>query len=278
MSASRVPQVLGLPLGVRRLLVHAYFSKAFNAVASERLRRHGLQPAQEGELVIARKKLLRGHGGAGARRAAVHMVTRDEAASGTYSAWHVVLPLPGTEVRMPATSEGHFYTQWLRFDGIDPFYPAVERGATRSEIGGSCPPEEEDQAPVEPYEDDGDESRSDGGGVADVMVDEDGASTVASTWTAAEEEEEASNWFVLPGDYRALLLKPRHLSWQVLEGRSPPDARAEAARDEAEGAARAETSVRLEFDLPPGAYATMALREASKARRPASRMTHIRFD
>ena len=40
--------------GVRRLLVHSYFSKAFNAVASERVRRHGLAPARAGELVIER--------------------------------------------------------------------------------------------------------------------------------------------------------------------------------------------------------------------------------
>jgi tRNA(Glu) U13 pseudouridine synthase TruD len=35
--------------------------------------------------------------------------------------------------------------------------------------------------------------------------------------------------------------------------------------------------VQLQFDLPPGAYATMALREASKELRPPSRTSHIRF-
>lgn len=122
------PQVLALPLGMRRLLAHAYFSRVFNVVASERLRRHaaqaagsnpdvasepprrhaakpcvvsirvaclasprlrlrrhGLAPAREGELVIARAKLRRGRGGAGARRAAVHMVSADEAAARTYA-------------------------------------------------------------------------------------------------------------------------------------------------------------------------------------------------
>ena len=44
--------ILGLPLGQRRLLAHAYFSRLWNLVASERLRRHGTAPAREGELVL----------------------------------------------------------------------------------------------------------------------------------------------------------------------------------------------------------------------------------
>jgi hypothetical protein len=67
--------VLSLPLGMRRLLAHAYFSRAFNAVASERLRRHGLAPAREGELVLTRRKLLRGRGGPGARRVRVRLLS-----------------------------------------------------------------------------------------------------------------------------------------------------------------------------------------------------------
>ena len=39
----------------------------------------------------------------------------------------------------------------------------------------------------------------------------------------------------------------------------------------------AEASVTVQFDLPPGAYATMALREATKERPPAARLAHIRF-
>ena len=37
--------VNSLPLGVRRLLAHAYFSRCFNLVASERVRRYGLAAA-----------------------------------------------------------------------------------------------------------------------------------------------------------------------------------------------------------------------------------------
>ena len=54
------------------------------------------------------------------------------------------------------------------------------------------------------------------------------------------------------------------------------------ARDAAAEAAAAshgldETDVALQFDLPPGAYATMALREAIKDRPPTSTQRHIRF-
>ena len=87
--------MLALPLNLRRLLAHAYFSRLWNLAASERLRRHGLKRALEGELVFPTAKrfarLMRR--GSGARRASVHVVTAEEAAAGTYSARQVVLPL-----------------------------------------------------------------------------------------------------------------------------------------------------------------------------------------
>ena len=225
----------------------------------------------------------------------MHTVTEADAASGRYSAWQVVLPLPGTDVRMPTTAEGAFFSQWLQFDGIDPACPALERGAMRREYEGLT---------------------------AEGSMD----SQATAAWEAAAEEEEAANWFILPGDSRALLLRPRKMSWAVVrtddEGSSsdaeggehrprcrpavvharhrsrnrkagvvPAAAATSAADDTACDPASAgpatstatephagSESVRVEFDLPPGAYATMALREVSKHQRPASRLTHIRFD
>ena len=119
--------MLGLPLTMRRLLAHAYFSKAFNRAASERLRRHGLSAARQGEAVITRKRPFYGGKGPAARRAAVHFVTAEEAAAGTYSARRIVLPLPGAAI--PAGAFDGFYAQMLDFDGIDPHAPALECGA-----------------------------------------------------------------------------------------------------------------------------------------------------
>ena len=53
--------------------------------------------------------------------------------------------------------------------------------------------------------------------------------------------------------------------------------RAAALEATIETSTAVETDVELQFDLPPGAYATMALREAIKERPPASTLRHIRF-
>ena len=96
------------------------------------------------------------------------------------------------------------------------------------------------------------------------------------------------------GDYRAMLLRPQHLSWW----HHPPDAAADAAPPAHADAAAAGTTaassaaasgeasgdacgeargdVTVQFDLPPGAYATMALREVMRAT-PAPSPGHVRF-
>jgi tRNA(Glu) U13 pseudouridine synthase TruD len=91
-----------------------------------------------------------------------------------------------------------------------------------------------------------------------------------------------------------MLLRPQHLSWW----HHPPDAAADAAppahadaaaakaaassattSGEVSGDACGETrgDVTVQFDLPPGAYATMALREVMRAT-PAPSPGHVRFE
>ena len=86
--------------------------------------------------------------------------------------------------------------------------------------------------------------------------------------------EWSENWLELNGDYRALLLRPKKMRWAFLskggEGGSDPP--------EAEGGSDDGEHVRIQFDLPPGAYATMALREAMRTNPAPSRAGHIRFD
>ena len=316
--------VLGLPLGLRRLMVHSYFSRVFNVVASERIRRLALAPAQAGELVVPSARLLHGIGGPRRRRRSVHVVTDAEAEAGTFDAHQIVLPLPGTDVIMPKTPEGSLYVQMLRFDGIDPYAPALEAAAIRSG--------EAEQAALLEGEDEEDWEEAEEGEEDEVAVPGMEARGVDEPRAAEEEEgheewqadgvqedewndEEWHNWFYLQGDYRALLLRPRQMEWAVVTREAKTSAStisrgtaeanragatygingnddgsacaatatAEAARAAAIAAVETshgldETDVALQFDLPPGAYATMALREVIKARPPTTTTRHIRFD
>lgn len=244
--------MLALPLALRRLLAYAYFSRCFNIAASERLRRHGVGPAREGELVIMRKKLLRGRGGPRARREAVHVVTAEEASTGAYRATRVVLPLPGVGTRFPSTPDGSLYAQMLRLDGIDPHDVALERRALHTDATSP---------------DDGTDPTADA--YADAMDGD--AAMACDAW-----DEEDSNWMRLQGDYRALLLRPRNMSWHMLQP-TTPRSRCDSETHTEPGPDAPATDVALQFDLPPGAYATMALREVIKEHPPPSRQAHIRF-
>jgi tRNA(Glu) U13 pseudouridine synthase TruD len=156
--------------------------------------------------------------------------------------------------------------QMLEMDDIDPYAPSLERGAK----AGTTAEEEED----------------------------------------ADEEADVDNWFELQGDYRPLLLRPQNMSWEVVrdalqgsrvpegahgadagsppprehdafpcEARTPTRDAGDSARDEPHGIpASCTADVLVRFDLLPGAYATMALREIQKPTPPPTRTMHIRFD
>ena len=86
-------------------------------------------------------------------------MTGAEAEAGTFDAHQIVLPLPGTDVIMPKTPEGSLYVQMLRFDGIDPYAPALEAAAIRSgEAEQAALLEEEDEEEPEEEEDQSDET------------------------------------------------------------------------------------------------------------------------
>eukprot|EP00965_Chrysotila_dentata_P078498 2586759-Pleurochrysis_carterae.AAC.2 len=65
------------------------------------------------------------------------------------------------------------------------------------------------------------------------------------------------------------------MSWSVEEG-SAHDERP-SSLDGLEAAEGSERSVLVQFDLPPGAYATMALREVMKLEPPSTRQRHIPY-
>ena len=228
------------------------------------------------------------------RREAIHVVTAAEAQSQAYSARRVVLPLPGSDILMPRTAEGTLYAAMLRFDGVDPYTVALECAALRRDGGGcrggrggdrgaaaaasGCGEEAEGEwEEEEKWEEEAEEWQEEWG-EQEAWEEE---AWEEEAWEGhKEKQEEGSNWFELQGDYRALLLRPRGIKWRT---HLPPGGTEAGADAEVKAAAAAdavaveETDVELQLDLPPGAYATMALREVSKERPPASRQRHIRF-
>ena len=109
---------------------------------------------------------------------------------------------------------------------------------------------------------------------------------------AAASSCDAGNWMPLKGDYRSLLVRPVNMHWRFERGDALTTGAGEVANGELVGeraacqqsntaggiddCARA-ADVAVEFDLPPGAYATMALREAMQMRPPTTSCGHIRF-
>ena len=186
-------------------------------------------------------------GGPSRRRRLVHEVSAAEASSAAYSAYEVVLPLPGVAVRFPRCEVGRLYRSLLAHDGVD-------------------------------------------------------ADDVGLEVSASADPSDPASWMPLCGDYRPILLRPRGLRWSTAAAatRAPRRCDDETNADAGAGAessasdADADTSaappaevspapesekrvdVSVDFDLPPGAYASMALREVSKTVPPP--MTgHIRF-
>ncbi|GME28627.1 Pseudouridine synthase pus7 [Neofusicoccum parvum] len=137
-----------LPKNLRGMYAHAYQSFVWNAVASERLKRHGAKvipgdlvlvsehkdkeakPKEEaleevdeyGEVVINPQGENAAATSDGFERA--RALTEEEANSGLYSIFDVVLPQPGWDVEYPANDIGKFYSEFMldpeRGGGINP--------------------------------------------------------------------------------------------------------------------------------------------------------------
>ena len=93
----------------------------------------------------------------------------------------------------------------------------------------------------------------------------------------AASSDEGDSTLELQGDYRALLLRPKAMSWEFLQScqkkcKGTPDVQTQNISGNTHS-----RDLSIQFDLPPGAYATMALREVSKLQPPPSRSGHIRF-
>ncbi|OWO99807.1 hypothetical protein B2J93_6862 [Marssonina coronariae] len=125
---------------LRSMYVHAYQSLVWNSVVSERFTRYGTAVV-EGDLVLITSKVVAQdevdengevviHAAAddtAISRDEVYQraraLTAEEAASGKYTIFDIVLPLPGFDMEYPTNAIGDFYKEFMgseRGGGIDP--------------------------------------------------------------------------------------------------------------------------------------------------------------
>ncbi|KAI2631006.1 pseudouridine synthase [Hypoxylon sp. NC1633] len=128
--------------GMRSMYGHAYQSLVWNYAASKRWEHSGLRVVK-GDLVLVRSETSTSPGGSpqnGTEEETIHLVdgesitedirglkahalTEEEANSGKYSIFDIVLPSPGWDVLYPNNEIGQFYTDFMGKEengGLDP--------------------------------------------------------------------------------------------------------------------------------------------------------------
>jgi tRNA pseudouridine13 synthase len=143
--------LMTIPRTLRLMYVHAYQSLVWNTVAGKRWITHG-EAVVEGDLVLVNEHrdketsstatsktettmdqdgemIINPSGSENANAAEADFerarpLTADEASSGKYTIWDVVLPQPGFDVEYPQNSIGEFYKEFMGSEkggGLDPY-------------------------------------------------------------------------------------------------------------------------------------------------------------
>ncbi|KAI4948236.1 hypothetical protein J4E91_006231 [Alternaria rosae] len=142
--------LMTIPRTLRLMYVHAYQSLVWNSVAGKRWATHG-DKVVAGDLVLVNEHRDKEEGSTATMPKATHdqdgepiinpsgddsslapeadferarPLTADEAASGKYSIWDVVLPQPGFDVEYPANEIGEYYKTFMGSEkggGLDPY-------------------------------------------------------------------------------------------------------------------------------------------------------------
>ncbi|EGO27814.1 hypothetical protein SERLADRAFT_354961 [Serpula lacrymans var. lacrymans S7.9] len=224
-----------IPRNLRLMYIHAYQSYVWNAIVSERIRRHGSDKPVPGDLVFEKDTNSKvGDGGdmdvdgpdgepgtdEKPLEEAENTVTRSrkkpwvaprvktltEEDADQYSIFDVIMPLPGKDVAYPGGELGEQYREFLRRDGLDP-----------------------------------------------------------DNYVRKQKE------YILGGSYRKILLLPKDVSWSVLRYTDPDVALAQADEDKLLGFDPPVVvedgkfmALQINLTLETAAYATMALREVTK--------------
>lgn len=120
--------ILKIPRNLRTMYVHAYQSYVWNAVASARIQKRGLNVVV-GDLVIdnTAQKKEEPEDGFDEDLSTVEFIrakalTQEDVDSGKYSMADVVLPTPGFDIIYPSDEElKQIYVDIMKLDGMDPF-------------------------------------------------------------------------------------------------------------------------------------------------------------
>lgn len=135
--------VMQIPRNLRVMYPHAYQSYVWNKVASERIKRFGLE-IREGDLVIDDSRSGQQTPAAGDEDELVadepqftraRPVTADEIASGAKTVYDVVLPTPGFDVVYPENELKQVYADIMSKDGID--YLNMRRNIKEFSLAGN---------------------------------------------------------------------------------------------------------------------------------------------
>ncbi|KAI1777923.1 pseudouridine synthase [Hypoxylon cercidicola] len=141
-SKDFVGALLSISRGMRTMYVHAYQSLVWNFAASKRWELFGPRVVK-GDLVLIESETSASHGGRqtkyddeetihlidegqtaeDTRGLVAHVLTEEEATSGKYSIFDVVLPSPGWDVVYPENEIGQFYKDFMAKEengGLDP--------------------------------------------------------------------------------------------------------------------------------------------------------------
>jgi tRNA pseudouridine13 synthase len=138
-SRDFVGAIVHITRGLRSMYLHAYQSNVWNHVASRRWELHG-EKVVAGDLVLAEQEVKTAYAGKDEdgddifnpvddnddRNPTVRAraLTEEEAASGRFTIFDVVLPVPGYEVVYPTNELGAFYKDFMALPengGLDPY-------------------------------------------------------------------------------------------------------------------------------------------------------------
>ena len=263
-----------IPRNLRLMYVHAYQSLVWNVVASERWKLHGAQ-VLTGDLVLIdeHKEKVEGSGAAESidadgeiivqpaaddsainpedRFTRARALSQEEAQSGRYTIFDIVLPTPGYDVLYPGNELAEFYRSFMASEpggGLDP--NDMRRQWKDVSLSGSYR-----KLVVKPYQDITFEVRSythDDEQFVETDVEKmEKWSNGANGHRVVEKEEERDNATVKKEEDGATV-------------RQEDNSAAEQEQEQKETAKEKKLAVILKLQLGSSQYATMALRELMK--------------